>query len=59
MLPKEQIAEIFKQYPEAKELFQDCHGQVWTERTPAEFQSAKNGGKITILKRKDFINSKE
>jgi hypothetical protein len=58
MLPQEQIKEIFEHYPEAKELFEDSNGQVWIERTPAEFQSAKNGGKITILKRKDFINSK-
>jgi hypothetical protein len=59
MLPKEQITEIFTQHPTAKELFQDCNGQVWVDKTTAEFQSVKSGGKITVLKRKDFVTQKK
>lgn len=58
-LPIEQIEDIFAQHPEAKELYQDANGQVWTEKDTAEYQSIRTGGKITVLKRKDFVTTKE
>lgn len=51
------IIEIFKSYPDAKELYQDAQGIVWISKKTAEGQSA--GEKITILKRSDYITIKK
>ena len=50
----EQIKEIFQSYPEAKTLYMDPRGNIWTSKPTAKQQS--KGGDVKTLKRSEFTN---
>lgn len=49
------IKDLFIQYPEAKELYQDARGNLWVIKTTAETQ----GGKVTVIKRSDYFKTEK
>ena len=51
-MSKKGIKQIFKAYPEAKELYMDANGVVWVNKDTAKAQS--KGDAVKTLKRKDY-----
>jgi hypothetical protein len=52
-----EIKQLFMQFPEAKKLYQDSRGGVWTQRKSAEAQSI-NPDSVKVFKRTDYITKK-
>lgn len=50
------IKDIFNQYPEATELYEDSQGLIWVEKATAEAQS--RGGKVITHKREKETTKK-
>lgn len=50
---EENVRLLFMQYPEARELYRDANGVIWTNKKTAEAQG--NGQKPEVLKRSDYF----
>ncbi len=54
-MEEKDIKALFDSHPDAKELYQDANGICWTKKETAVSQS--QGGKVTTLKRADYIKT--
>lgn len=51
-MKEDPIKKLFDSYPDAKELYQDANGVVWTSKETAEAQC--RGSKVKTIKRSEY-----